>query len=494
MHHIEAQVLAALQRLGCPTGNTGMVVAVSGGPDSMALLHALLALREHAKLDLHVAHLDHDFRGDEAEVDARFVAQVAAGLGLPSTIGKADPADYQRKMGISSFEEAAREVRYSFLGDVAKTTGLGIVALGHTFDDLAETVLMRIMRGSGTRGLRGMVELSNWRSREGDKEARLFRPMLGVSKEEALGYCSENSITCRRDTGNVMMRFTRNRVRHHLLPALEEYNPNIKGALVRLSRIASLEADYLEQALAEAWVSVAMVQDGRVMLDVPSLRAFHPLMQRLVLARAYEEASGSLRRLGEAHILAMERLLGSSSVSTLNLPKGLRVLKSYDSLVLGKDLEALCPFPEIAGTHPLALPAGGSPSMTHIPGTHIPGWKVTLAEEPAERPVPNDPFEACLDAQAVAGTLEVRVRRPGDRFQPLGSVGARKLQDFFVDEKVPRHWRDRIPLVVGESGIAWVVGYRPAQWARVRQDSSRIYRIRFQSTGSDIMNPDRTLS
>lgn len=488
MHHLEAQVLASLHRLGCPAQNTGLVVAVSGGPDSMALLFSLVALRERANLKLHVAHLDHDFRGEEAAVDARFVARVASSLGLSSTIGKADPAAYQRDMGVTSFEEAAREVRYSFLGEVAETSGLGIVALGHTFDDLAETVLMRIMRGSGTRGLRGMVELSEWRSRDSEKRATLFRPMLGVSKEEALGYCAENNITCRRDTGNVLMRFTRNRVRHHLLPAMEEYNPNIKGALVRLSRIAALEADYLEQELAEAWASLAEVQDGRVTLDVPSLRELHPLMQHLVLARAYEQASGSRRRLGEAHILAMVRLLGSASVATTNLPKGLRLLRSYDTLVLGKDPEALCPFPEIAGAHSLTLPVPGSPVVSHVPG-----WMVTIAEVPADTPFPGDPFEAHLDARAVAGPLEVRVRRPGDRFQPLGSEGAGKLQDFFVDQKVPRHWRDRIPLVVGQQGIAWVVGYRPAQWARVRQDSSRICAIRFEPAASDIMGQNARL-
>ena len=489
MHHLEAQVLASLHRLGCPWENTGMVVAVSGGPDSMALLHALMALGEQANLTLHVAHLDHDFRGEEAEVDARFVAQAAADLGLPSTIGKADPGEYQQKMGISSFEEAAREVRYSFLGEVSEATGLGIVALGHTFDDLAETVLMRIMRGSGTLGLRGMVELSDWTSREGDKRATLFRPMLGVSKEEALRYCAEKDITCRRDTGNILMRFTRNRVRHHLIPALEEFNPNVKGALVRLSRIAGLEADYLEQELAEAWASLAEVQDGRVVLDVPSLGELHPLMQRLVLARAYEEASGSRRRLGEAHILAMVRMLESASVSTTNLPKGLRLVRSYSSLILGKEPEILCPFPEIAGTHSLNLPQTGGQAITHIPG-----WRVTLAEEPAGRPMPGDPFEAHLDAEAMGGALEVRVRRPGDRFQPLGSDGTGKLQDFFVDRKVPRHWRDRIPLVVGQPGIAWVVGYRPAHWARVRQDTARVYSIRFEPSGSDIMDQNRTLS
>ncbi len=486
MHQLEEQVMASLHRLGCPSRNTGLVVAVSGGPDSMALLHCLVALREQANLKIHVAHLDHDFRGEEAEVDARLVAQTAQSLGLPYTIGKADPAAYQRDKGVSSFEEAAREVRYSFLAEVAEATGSDAVALGHTSDDLAETVLMRILRGSGVRGLRGMSELSGWTSRHGEKRAMLFRPMLDVSKEEALSYCAEKSIPCRRDTGNLMLRFTRNRVRHQLLPSLEEYNPNVKGALVRLSRIASLEADYLDRELAEAWASVAEVQDGQVALDVPAMRMMHPLMQRLVLVRAFEEASGSRRRLGEAHISAMARMLGSSSVGTLDLPKGLRLVRSYGSLHLGNDPDASCPFPPLPGIHSLHLSVGGHPSIVDIPG-----WNVTLAEESPSSPIPEDPFCAHLDGLNLAGDLKVRTRQPGDRFQPLGSAGAGKLQDFFVDQKVPRQWRDKIPLVLTGAGIGWVVGYRPAQWARVREDSALVYSIRFEPTPSDIMGQER---
>ena len=167
----------ALHRTGFNRGAT-LVVACSGGPDSTALLHALLALRPAMSLNLHVAHLNHDFRGQEAEDDAAFVGEMAANLGLPSTIDEADPIAYQRERGISSFEEAAREVRYRFLTNLANGINADAIALGHTADDQAETILMHVIRGAGLPGLRGMQELTPWRDTPKDEPAILFRPLL----------------------------------------------------------------------------------------------------------------------------------------------------------------------------------------------------------------------------------------------------------------------------------------------------------------------------
>ena len=475
MEHLEAQVLAALRRVGYASENTRLVVAVSGGPDSMALLHALVAIKNHAGLKLHVAHLNHDFRGDEAAVDARFVAEVADNLALPSTIGKADPAAYQKESGISSFEEAAREVRYSFLSEVAAATCCDAVALGHNSDDLAETVLMHIIRGSGSRGLRGMMDLSTWVSRDGVKKTTVFRPLLGVSKENTLRYCADKGIVCRKDSGNVMMRFTRNKVRHNLLPYLEEYNPKVRDALARLSRTSSLEADYLEEQADRAWAETATMEEGQIVLDAPTLRSFHPAIQRLALSKAYEKASGSLRRLEESHLVAATKMLNSGSVGSISLPKGLELVHSYNRLVLGKDPDALCPFPPMQGVHSLTLP-----STTHPSVGHIPGWKITITEESPTAPIPEESFSAHMDGSTIEGGLHVRTRRPGDRFHPLGANTPKKLQDFYVDQKVPQHWRDKVPLVVAEGGIAWVVGYRPAQWAKVSGGTVRICSLRFE--------------
>ena len=268
MEPVEARVKAALERAGYTGGDNLLVVALSGGPDSMALLYSLLSLRDSAGLRLHVAHLNHNFR-EEAEEDARFAAAVAAQLGLPATIGKSDPVAYQRETGISSFEEAAREVRYGFLAGVAEQNDAAALALGHTADDLAETVLMHVIRGSGIHGLRGMEEVSAWRSREGNREAVLIRPLLDVTKSETAAYCHQSGIAFREDPGNRLLRFTRNRVRHELLPILESYNPRIKDALVRLARSSAMNVDYLEGEVARVWPTLA---EQRGPFDCPGFR------------------------------------------------------------------------------------------------------------------------------------------------------------------------------------------------------------------------------
>ena len=469
MEPLEARVKAALELRGYAGTESMLVVAVSGGPDSVALLHALLSLSATANLRLHVAHLNHNFRGEEAEEDARFVANLAQELGLPATVEKADPIAYQRDSGISSFEEAARELRYGFLSGVAADDKPAAVALGHNADDQAETVIMHIIRGSGLHGLKGMEELSTWRSRDGASQVALFRPLLQVNKAETADYCHRRGISFREDTGNLLSRFTRNRVRHELLPALRSYNPRIRDALVRLANLASLEVDYLDKEVSKVWPSVAGREQDWLTLDSNLLASLHPLIARLVLRRAYEQVAGDTRRLQEVHVEDMAGFLDSRAGRVLDLPRGLRLHAGYGRLLLGKGLEVPCPLPTFEGEHLLDLPTASGDVATDLPG-----WTVTAQRVTLSGPEPTDPFTAHVDQDAISsGPLLVRTRRPGDRFQPSGMQATKKLQDFFVDQKVPRSWRDRVPLLVADRGIAWVVGYRVAEWAGARPDQDR---------------------
>ena len=488
MEQLQEKVKGALERAGYDRGEVVLVVAVSGGPDSVALLYSLLNLSHVAGLKLHIAHLDHDFRGEEAEEDARFVSTLAGRLGLPSTVEKADAVAYQKEAGISSFEEAAREVRYDFLTRVVADQSADAVALGHTADDLAETVLMHVIRGSGIHGLRGMVELSTWRGRRAGPQAVLFRPLLGVTRDETAAYCSTNGIAFREDTANLSLRFTRNRVRHELLPSLARYNPKIKEALVRLSKAAALEIDYLEEELGEVWDSVARREGDSIALDVGHLASLHPFMRRMVLRRAYEQLAGDTRRLAEAHLKAMADLVESPSGKVLSLPRGLRLHAAYRWLILRKGTGVPSPFPTLEGEHELLLPSAVEEKVTQIPGWVIsarllPALTTRHPDLPAQGGKEPDPLVAWLDLEATGDGLHVRTRVPGDRFQPLGMLGEKKLQDFFVDQKVPRSWRDAIPLLVSGRGIAWVVGYRVAEWARVEQSQQTghpLLRVKFE--------------
>ncbi len=500
---LERQVSGALHRAGYSGNGTALVVAVSGGPDSSALLHCLSRLRERHLLRLHVAHLNHDFRGEEAEEDARFVSALARDLGLAATVERGDVPAYQRQRRISSFEQAARELRYSFLVEVAESVGAAAVAVGHTADDLAETVLLHILRGAGIHGLRGMSELSPWPWPQAGGQLRLFRPLLQVTKDDTLSYCSGLGRDYREDSGNYLPQFTRNRVRHRLLPLLaSEYNPRVRESLVRLARTAALELDYMEGETGRLWPRVAVEEDGAVGFDQPALASVHPALQKLLLRRAYAHLMGDTRRLEERHLDAMAALAREGVTGrSLDLPGGLKLHRSYDYLRLSRDAGLPCPFPGLEGTHPLALPSAGEAQVVSTAGP----WRVTLrvdkspqysvgskAPESKARPLrrgsgPVSPgrqvWTAYLDRSVLGVQGQVRTRQPGDRFQPLGMAGDKKLQDFFTDARVPRGWRDQVPLLVSHQGIAWVVGYRIAHWARVGASEpgpSEILRITFE--------------
>jgi tRNA(Ile)-lysidine synthase len=470
VQRIDRLIRSSLEDTGLAHRNVLLVVASSGGPDSQALLYSLLAQRDDLDVRLHVAHLNHNFR-EEADEDARFVAAQARELSLPSTVEKADPIAYQKEQGISSFEAAAREVRYDFLARVAEDTGAAAVALGHTADDQAETVIMHILRGTGLHGLRGMEPISPWRHPRKDVQTTLVRPLLEVAKADTEAYCKGRSIPYRIDPHNASLRFTRNRVRHKLMPTLRSYNPRIRESLLRLARTSAQQVSYLEQEVDRAWSRVARDVGLPVVLDSAATASLHPFLQSLILRRAYEEAAGMAYALEESHIQAMMGMLQGAPGKTLHLPRGVKLVTGYGEVILGKGAEVSCPLPPLEGEHTLNIPGE----------THIPGWLVRadiLDRSPSE--LPDGRSAACFDMEALGGKLWVRGRRRGDRIQPLGMETSRKLHDLLVDEKVPRHWRDSVPLVLSERGIAWAVGYRTSHWARVKTETRRVLRLEFQ--------------
>ena len=376
------------------------MVAASGGPDSTALLRSLHRLRDEYRLTLHVAHLNHDFRGAEADHDAVFVQRLADGLGLPCSIDKQDPIAYQRERGVSSFEQAAREMRYAFLSAVAASVGATVIALGHTADDQAETVLLHLLRGSGLQGLRGMAEVAEWPWPEPRPGPLLFRPLMGVTKADAAAYCRELGQLYREDSGNYMWRFTRNKVRLDLMPKLSrDYNPRVREALTRLSRAAADEVDYVESELSRHWPNIAEERgDGdTVSLSVPALSALHPALQRHALRRAYTVIVGDARRLSERHVEAMLSLLRSEGGGrAIDLSRGVRVARKSDTLNLSRHAGSQSPLPALVGEHTICLP--------QVPGetveTTIGGWQLTLQVASPGQPTP------CVEGEDAA------IRRP----------------------------------------------------------------------------------
>ena len=462
-----------------------LVVGVSGGPDSTALLYSLYRLKDQHNLKLHIAHLNHDFRGIEADFDAEFVAKMAVTLGIPYTIDKKDPIAYQQERGISSFEQGARELRYAFLSDVASTVEAKFVAVGHTSDDLAETVLLHILRGTGLHGLTGMSYSAPWPWPVNIHKLRLLRPLLEATKEETIAYCENLGREFRIDSGNSLLRFTRNKIRNELMPELsKEYNPQIRDSLIRLSHTSTIELDYLEKETDKIWEQALIASNpsdsGSVMLDRSVFLNQHPALQRMMVRRAYVLATGDSRRLRESHIKAMcESATQSSAGLTIQLPGDWRFLVQSGVLRLGKEQIDNCPYPPFSGSYTITVPRYPDSKTA----TQIPGWKISVALQnhpTMDTVMSTDPLTAYLNIGSADTNLHVRTRNPQDLFQPLGMQVEKKLHDFLIDSKIPAAWRSKIPLLISNKGIIWVVGHRISELARVG-DREPSYLVTFET-------------
>ncbi len=432
-----------------------MLVAISGGPDSTALLVLLHSLQDEMGLELAAAHFDHGLRSrQEAEADLEYCRELAARLGLPLLAGSGDTAAHARGSGLS-LEEAARQLRYRFLSEKAAQVGAEVVATGHTASDQAETVLLHLLRGSGLDGLSGMRPRSPWPYGPGPK---LARPLLCLWREDTERCCRLLGIAPRQDPTNLDLAPLRNRVRHRVLPLLRELNPRVDEALVRLASIAAQAVDYLEGEASRRWGELARAEANRVRLDRQGLLTLHPAIASRLLRRAYGHLAGQGREPEAAQVEQALQVVGRGRGRAM-LPHGVVLQATAREVWLRR--EPPSPVPPLPET-PLRIPGL----------TEIDGW-VFRAElvPPPSSPRTESPYEAYLDADAVGLELSVTSRRRGDRLRPLGLGGEKKLQDLLVDAKVPAEERDRVPIVRCRWGIAWVVGLRLDERAAVRPDT-----------------------
>jgi len=463
---LQERVLRSIRSQGLVPPAGRLVVAVSGGQDSVCLLYLLVRMREQLGVELHVAHLDHRLRGVESRADARYVAGLARRLGIPATVEERDVRAYHAAANVT-LEEAAREVRYAFLAEVVRKEGASRVTVGHTRDDHVETVLMHILRGTGTAGLRGLLPVSRWHTTSGD--ITVVRPLLEVSRAETAEYCRRQRLRPRVDTSNFSLSPLRNRLRHHLLPVLREYNPRISGALVRIARIAGDDMAFLQQETDCHWNAVVRMERRAAVFDKQRLLELPPGLRRNLLRRALEEFLGSLMDVEARHIEEMLAVLDAPAGRRISLPAGLFFTVEYDRYLLSTDPAALCPFPVLKGEHDL-----------NVPGvTEIPGWRVETAVDTGGQTRGGD-LAVSLDATVVSGRITVRARRPGDRFQPLGMAEQKKLGEFMIDAHIPRSWRSRVPVVCSQGRIVWVVGWRIDDRAKATADTRKVLRIRFE--------------
>jgi tRNA(Ile)-lysidine synthase len=428
-----------------------ILVAVSGGPDSSALLLILAALARRRKLSLTAAYFDHRLRGaSAARLERKAVEALAGRCGVELVAGAGD-VKALRRTGRLTLEEAARRARYNFLAAAAEDRGIATVAAGHTLDDQAETVLMHLLRGSGLAGIAGMHPRSRWPSAGHDALA-VVRPLLFLRRADTEGYCRAAGWQPVEDVSNRSPEFLRNRTRRDLLPELRRYNPKVDGALARLAHAAREDLAALEELASPALEPATRA--GEVRLDRARLRSMPPGLRKHAMRLAALRLLGDLQGFSERHIASIEGLAsGPASGGTLDLPRDVTATAHHDALVLARGGPAPSP----------ALPAEGV--RLPVPGEARLGPLVATAGPVAPA---GAMASVSLDAGALGAELCVRRWRAGDRMQPAGMTGTKKLQDIFVDARVPREQRGAVPVFESARGIAWLGGLRLAEWARPR--------------------------
>lgn len=311
------RVLGFVRQHSLTSAQETVIVGVSGGPDSVCLLHLLAGLKDRLGIELHVAHLDHMLRGAESEADAQYVSHLARRLGVAATLERRDVKRHQAEHRLS-LEEAGRQVRYQFFARVAAKVGTQRIAVGHTSDDQAETVLMRLLRGAGNLGLQGMQPLTEWDSLGDSTGLKIVRPLLEVSRKEVEDYCRQHALTPREDSSNLSPSHLRNRVRNELMPLLRNYNPRIDEALVRTADTLAAELAFFQQQVSQAWERVVSEEAGDLVLEAQELKSLHPALQRHLLREVVRRLLDSLEDIEWKHIEKMR--------DALVLPKGKRVV------------------------------------------------------------------------------------------------------------------------------------------------------------------------
>ena len=445
-------VARTIARHGMVAAGERVLVALSGGPDSVALLGALHALAARLQVHLAAAHFNHGWRGAESDRDQACASGVAARLGVPCVVGSAAalPPRHNR-------EAHGRAERYTFLERVAAAQGCARIATGHTADDQAETVLLHLLRGAGWDGLAGIPPV---------RDTTVIRPLIGWERRDVLAFLDEQGLPFCHDSSNTDRRFLRNRVRYDVLPHLQALNPR---ATQHLAAAAALAA--AERAALDEWAAARVGPDAE--LTVTMLQAVASGLRGRLVRAWLRRHRGDVQRLSAAHVHAVVDLaLGARPNAEVTLPGG-RVVRTYDALVWVVD-------------RPQAVP---DVDCEIVPGRVIElagGWRIVAAVDPRpDTPVapPADLWTCIADADLVAVPLRVRCGRAGDRVQPLGMTGHRKLQDVFVDRKVPRPVRRACPVVTVADTVLWVPGVVRSAHALIGPGTRTVLRLSAQKTG-----------
>jgi tRNA(Ile)-lysidine synthase len=446
-----------------------VLVAVSGGPDSVALAHVLLTLAEEYSLRPAIAHLNHCLRGPDSDCDAEFVSSLARQLGVPIYAEKKDVLAFRRSHRLS-LEEAGRRIRYDFFDAVAAKYGFNKIALGHHSDDNAELVLINLLRGSGPLGLSGIAPV---------REGKILRTLIHLRRSEIIDYLAEKKLPYVTDASNTDPAFMRNKIRHHLIPELQTaYNPRIIETLNRLGEILRAEDQWFDDALEPVLKQcVSFRADQTISLALPDFNQLPKAVKRRVIRKAILGVKKDLRRITLFHVDAILHLITRGRVTgRLNLPDGVLVERNTAELTIVKRNKVRkrkdCRILQTASTdYQYTISAAGtlfikeadiSITLCEMDADDLPDFKETGAHV------------AFFDLNRLLFPLLVRNLRPGDRFSPLGVNGTQKVNKYFINHKLPAAQRKKCPLLLSGGNIIWIAGHRIDNAVKVSPQTRRV--------------------
>jgi len=446
------KVKKTLKKYNMLTQGEKVVLGVSGGADSIALLYSLNELIDYG-LELIIAHLNHGLRVDAAKRDADFVKKIAKSLGLTFVYAEVDTLKYKEESQLST-EDAARQLRYKFFDQVMSKHDATKLATAHTLDDQAETVLMRLIRGSGSKGLSGIPPVS----------INIIRPLIEINRSEIENYLNSRDIKWVEDASNVSREFLRNRIRHDLIPELESYNPQIKETLAKTADILRAEDEFITIETGKYFNEVFSENRSEITGNLLKYESIDKILRYSLLRTAIENLNRNLKNISSIHIISADDFLLSETASgQIELPEETVIVKGYNIFLVTKKSEIDQEF-----YYSIQSPGKWS----------FPEFEVEISLVKTQSLGENDESVAYFDPELVKFPIEVRSFKTGDRFSPLGMQSSKKLQDYFTDKKLPKFLRSRVPIFISDGEIMWAGGIRIDDRFKVTDKKSEVLKMK----------------
>ena len=455
------KVLSTINKHNLIDDGDKVVLGLSGGPDSVCLLHILYRLKEKMNIEVYAAHLNHQIRGIEAQQDALYISQICEDLGITSFVKSVNVPQYCKENGLS-LEEGARKLRYEMFEEIKEKTKSNKIAIGHNLNDQAETVLMRIMRGTGLQGLKGIAYI---------RDNEIIRPILDIERSEIEQYCEKYELNPRIDKTNLESIYTRNKIRLELIPYMKDnFNPNIIETIVRMTSSLKSDGDYIELEANKMFKEVSILKEDSVEINLNKYATLHNAIKVRVLRSGIKHILGDTNFVDQKHIDDVMELECESKINKmLTLPRGIFAYRRKNIIILTtKEIVS----EEIDFCY--NIPSNGFIKVKEL--------NLILETQTMNidryKSIKLDKTSKGFDFDKVKGGIVVRSRRQGDKVKL--AAGSKKIKDLFIDLKIPREDRCKVPVVTDDEGILCVGDYKTSEDYKIDSETKEVLKVSFK--------------